>query len=398
MRGQFYSIIAIFITIPIVIFISLYVASQGSESGIYENIVSDRIHQVERSMETDFGKALVTSGKRAMIAGDDYVVMNGMPMSDAVSGLKELMQNGTLDGNESLLMINNTLSNWTAKIIAVPVNFNVNIGFSDLDIVGNSSFYIRASARINVSVADELDIARIDRINQYYETLIPVDGAEDTIFTLKTNGIITRIIRISPYPYRAKKLVAGGSNSTGNCSGNITFNKTECSSNILVAENISGVNFGCFSGFVIEQSVNLSANSNCYVTGNSSALEAINQAIADTNYTKVYIDSATRSAWHLPIREEIDSKYYFSGNGPAFLKRLEGDLNSTASNGVESFVNLPELESYQIPIKQNVISVDYIYFREQDYIGYPVRGLQGWFRLNSTFADKYGLTELCSGC
>jgi hypothetical protein len=398
MRGQFYSIIAIFITIPIVIFISLYVASQGGESGIYENIVSDQIHQVERSVETDFGKALVTSGKRAMIASDDYVVMNGVPIGDAVSGVKELMQNGTIYGNESLLMVNNTLSNWTAKIIAVPVNFDVAISFSDLDVAGNSSFYIRASARINVSVADELGIARIDKENRYYETLIPVEGAEDSIFTLKTNGIITRIIRISPYPYRANKLVSGGANSTGNCSGNITFNKTECGSHILVAENISGVNFGCFSGFIIEQSANLSANSNCYVTGNSSALEAINQSVADTGYMKVYIDSVTKAVWHLPIREEIDNKYYFSGNGPAFLKRLEGDLNSTASNGMESFVNLPELESYEIPIKQNVISVDYIYFRGQDYIGYPVRGLQGWFRLNSTFAEKYGLTELCSGC
>ena len=397
MRGQFYSIIAIFVTIPIVFFISLYVASQGGESGVYETIVSDQIHQVERSVENDFGKAIVTSGKRAMIAGDDYVVMNGQPMNNAVSDMKELMENGTIYGNESMLMVNNTISNWIAKIIAVPVNFDVNISYSSLQISGNNSFNLKASANINVAVADDLGIARVDRVNQYYETLVPIEGAEDPVFSLKTNGVITRSIKISPYPYRAKRLVTGGLNSTGNCTGNVTFNKTDCTSKILVAENISGISFGCFSGFIIEESANLTASSDCFVTGNSTAFESIAQAIANTGYARIYIDGNTRSAWHLPIREEIDNKYYFMGNGPDFLKRLEGDLNAT-TDGIETIVNLPELESYGIPIDDNIVSVDYIYFGDQDYIGYPVRGLQGWLRLNRTFADRYGLTELCEGC
>jgi hypothetical protein len=397
MRGQFYSIIAIFVTIPIVFFISLYVASQGGESGVYEKIVSDQIHQVERSVENDFGKAIVTSGKRAMIAGDDYVVMNGQPMSNAVSGMKELMENGTIYGNESMLMVNNTISNWIAKIIAVAVNFDVNISYSGLQISGNNSFNLKASANINVSVADDLGIARVDRLNQYYEALVPIEGAEDPVFSLKTNGVITRSIKISPYPYRAKRLVTGGLNSTGNCTGNVTFNKTDCTSKILVAENISGISFGCFSGFIIEESANLTASSDCFVTGNSTAFESMTQAIANTGYARIYLDGSTKSAWHLPIREEIDNKYYFTGNGPDFLKRLEGDLNAT-TDGIETIVNLPELESYGIPIDDNVISVDYIYFGNQDYIGYPVRGLQGWLRLNRTFADRYGLTELCEGC
>lgn len=397
MRGQFYSVIAVFIVIPFVIFISLYVASQGGESGVYETVVADQIHQMEKSIETDFGKAIVTSGKRAMLAGDDYVVMNGRAMASASAGIKELMEKGTMEGNESLLMFNNTIANWTSKILAVPSNFNVSISYSSLNILSYGSFYINASARLNVSVADELGIARIDKRNQYYETLIPVEDAEDPVFALNTNGMVKRTVKISPYPYRARKLAAGGLNSSGNCSGNVTFSKADCSSKILVAENVSGVSFACFSGFIIEDSVNLSADSDCYVTGNGSGVENVMQAVSETGYEKVYIDGITRSAWHLPAREELDSKYYFTGNGPVFLKRLEGDLNQT-SQGMETFVNLPELESYSIPIKENVISVDYIYFGGQDYIGYPVRGLQGWFRLNRTFADRYGLTELCNGC
>jgi hypothetical protein len=134
MRGQFYSTIAIVITITVVVFMAHYVYSQGGDSGIYENIVADQIHQVKRSVETDFGKAMVTSGKRALISGDDYVVMNGQPMNDSISGMKELMENGTIEGNISMLMVNNTLLNWTNKILSVPTNFDVNITFSNLDV------------------------------------------------------------------------------------------------------------------------------------------------------------------------------------------------------------------------------------------------------------------------
>ncbi len=397
MRGQFYSVIAIFITITIVVFITLYIEAQGGETGRYETIVADQIHQAEKSIENDFAKAIVTSGKRAMLAGDDYVVMSGRAMSDAPAGIKELMENGSIEGNESILMFNNTLANWTSKILSVPVNFRINISFSGLQISSHGAFEINASGRLNVSVADELGIANITKKNMQFDAMVPVDGAEDPLFTLKTNGVITRSVKLSPYPYRGKKLVTGGANSTGNCSGNVTFNKTECASRILVAENISGVSLGCFSGFVIEESVNLSASSDCYVTGNGSAFEAVSQAVSETGYLTVYIDSVTKAVWHLPLRDEIDNKYYFAGSGPPFLKRLEGDLNAT-SEGMESITNLPELQSYQLPLKENVVSVDYIYFRDQDYIGYPVRGLQGWFRLNRTFADRYGITELCGSC
>ena len=397
MKGQFYSIISIVITIAIVIFISHYVYTQGGDSGIYENIVADQIHQVEKSVETDFGKAMVTSGKRALISGDDYVVMNGQPMVDAISGLKELMEHGTVEGNLSMLMVNNTLLNWTNKIISVPTNFNVNITFENLDVTEYDAFNLRASSTLNVSVSDELGIGRVDRKNIYYEKLIPIEGAEDPIFTLKTNGVVTRSVKLSPYNYRAKKLVSGGSNSSGSCSGNVTLNRSDCTSKILVSENVTGLSLGCFSGFIIEDSTNLSTDSDCYVTGNSSAVEIISQTIANTGYENVYIDDTTSDVWHLPIRREIDNKYYFSGLGPNFIKRLEGDISPSA-NGLETFVNLPEFQSHEIPIKADVISVAYIYFGNQDYIGYPIRGIQSWFRLNRTFSDRYGLTELCNGC
>jgi len=396
-KGQFYSVIALIIIIPVTFFLSYYLATNAERSGIEVMIVSDQMHQVERSVERDFGKALSTSVKRALIAASDKVVMEGESLKDALSAVKELVINGTVNGEESMLMLNNTLNVWVKKISSVPTNFKVNISFWNFSLRTYDPFHIMAYANLNISVTHPSVFGKIEKNNMPYTTLVSIAGINDPLFTLKTNGSVTRSIKISPHPYRAKKLVTGDLNSSGSCSGTVTFNKTDCSQKILVAKNVSGVTFSCFSGMIIEESTNLSSLSPCYITGNANAVEAISNALNEAGYDELYIDEDTRSAWILPIKDEIENGYYFAGNGPDFFMRLESKTN-TSVNGLETFVNLPELESYGIPVNTNRISVDYIYFGNKDYIGYPVRGLPSWFRLNKTFADRYNLTELCEGC
>ncbi|NIO21454.1 MAG: hypothetical protein GTN76_12115 [Candidatus Aenigmarchaeota archaeon] len=397
MKGQFYSVTAILIAIPIILFVSFYMVSQTRGSNIYERIVSDQVHQLEKSLENDFDKALVTSCKRSLIAAGDRVVLNGTPLDNSVLRIKELMENGTLYGEEVILMLNNTLGNWTQRITNVPTNFQVSLSYSGLDVDIHDYRNVKASAKLDVSVSDTLNIARVEKSNIDYETLVSLTHMEDPIFPLKTNGVLTRIIRFSPFSYRAKKIVVGSTNSEGSCSGNVTFEKGECdSTKILVAQNTTGVNFACHKGVVIEQSVDLSNDTNCYVTGNGSSVTLINTTITETGYQKIYLDNETISVWHLPIKLELDNGYYFSGEGPDYLKRLEGNLESS-QNGLDSLVNAPELESVGIPIKEDQVSLDYLYFSGQDYIGYRVRGLPDWFRINQTIANRYNLDELYEG-
>ncbi|NIO22406.1 MAG: hypothetical protein GTN38_00070 [Candidatus Aenigmarchaeota archaeon] len=397
MRGQFYSVTAVLIAIPIILFVSFYMLSQTRGPNIYERIVSDQVHQLGRSLENDFEKALVTSCKRGLISAGDRVILNGTPLDDSVFRLKELMENGTLYGGEVILMFNNTLGNWTQRILSIPTNFQVKLEYSDLDVDAYDHRNIEVTANFNISVSDEMNIARIEKENVNYETLVSLDNMEDPIFPLKTNGVLTRIMRFSPFSYRAKKIVKGSLNSKGSCSGNVTFEKTECdSTKILVTQNTTGVNFGCYEGVVVEESVDLSGDTNCYVTGNGSSVSLVSTAMTETGYQRIYLDNETRSVWHLPIELELDKGYYFQGEGPNYLKRLEGSLEGS-QNGMESLINAPELESVSIPIKENQVSLDYLYFSSQDYIGYEVRGLPDWFKINQTIANRYNLNELFEG-
>jgi len=156
------------------------------------------------------------------------------------------------------------------------------------------------------------------------------------------------------------------------------------------------VNFGCYMGIIVEESADLGNYTDCYVTGNDSSVDLINAAITETGYNKIYIDNETGSVWHLPIALELENGYYFQGEGPGYLERLEGSLESS-ENGLESLINAPELESVSIPIKENQVSLDYLYFSQQDYIGYRVRGLPDWFKINQNIASRYNLNELFEG-
>lgn len=397
MRGQFYTLIAILIVVPATIFITHYVSFNSRGSYNYERIVADQAHQVGVSVEKDFERALVTSGKRGLIGISDGIIMKGDPINDSYETLKEMMENGSYLGNDSLIMFNNTINEWLSRISSIPTNFEINVNYSDLTVDNYDGFNLVFSSLLNYSVGDPLGIVDIERNDVRKEVKVSLIGMEDPLFPLKTNGLVTRTIKKTPYPYHAKRILTGGVNTMGRCSGEVTFDKSECDSGkILVAENVTGVTLSCYEGIVIEDSVDLSGSVSCFNTGNGSSVDIVNSSLTAVPYMRIFLDNETGSVWHLPIEDEIDKGYYFREDGPVYMERFEGSL-SPSGNSVDTFINGRELESYGIPVKQNQISLSYLYFSDKDYNGEWVRGLPSWFKLNQTIADRYNLGELFEG-
>jgi hypothetical protein len=397
MKGQLYSVIAMLIIIPMVVFLANQLSPHERSAGIYEKIVSDQIHQVEKSAELDFERALLAAGKRALIASSDYVIVNGKPLDDGQARLIELMENGSIFSNESLFMHDNTLSHWIDSILGVSSNFQVVLNYSNVSIGTYNGTEMEIAADLNISVSNGM--SGIEK-NVAYDIRFTIEKAGDPIYPLNTNGLVTKTINFSPHEYRGRKIVSG-SLSKGECYGTVTFDAGDVSSdNILVINETSGIDpsdLAAFAGVVVEAAEDISGTVDCFVSGNSSAVGLVNGSMVSDGYPVINIDNATNGVWHLPIRDDIESSYYFPGSGPDYLSRLEGKLGAS-SDGLESFVDALALSSYGIPIKQNQISVDYLYFSNQTYNGCPVRGLPGWFRLNSTLAAKYGIDDLLEVC
>lgn len=86
----------------------------------------------------------------------------------------------------------------------------------------------------------------------------------------------------------------------------------------------------------------------------------------------------------------INSYYLSSTEAPSFLDRLQGDVNSESIQGIESLVNLAELNSKGIPIKEKSI-VDHIYFSSENpsLCTLNVSGIPTWFRMDEDHSFIY---------
>jgi hypothetical protein len=92
---------------------------------------------------------------------------------------------------------------------------------------------------------------------------------------------------------------------------------------------------------------------------------------------------------------QLNNSYYVaSTTAPSYLMRFEGDL-SNSSLGIESLVNLEELNKQNIPVVNKTL-VDYIYFNSTnnptEYCN--VQNMPDWFRIDQAHASFYDITGL----
>ncbi|MFA4953330.1 MAG: hypothetical protein WC584_03845 [Candidatus Pacearchaeota archaeon] len=121
------------------------------------------------------------------------------------------------------------------------------------------------------------------------------------------------------------------------------------------------------------------------INTNAKVSRKINATIYQGNYT----DGTDVSN----LISHLNKKYYVANpDAPNFLKRLQGDFSSD-ENGIESFVDLSELSSQGIQVKDKT-GVDHIYFSSDNPAAYVVSGMPVWFKLDSEHLDFYNVSHL----
>ena len=379
MKGQAYSFIVILIVIPLLIFLLGFLAL-SSEVSVQrtDRIVADQMSQVARNFEDDFTRAVQTSGRRALLAEINHVLLTGQPIDNSSLRTGELMLNGDLYGNFSLVMFNNTLEDWKAKILATPTGFTNNVSYSNFFIRNGDGFNLLVSLKLDINLSHTYSYSRIAR-SIVKEVNVSVEGLEDPLYFLNSGGSVKK--QVSPYPFKSFAIKLATGTRAGNCTGPVTFGG---GSGILVTQNASGL--GGYTGIVSETSDLPSVG--CYSVGNANVVNIVNQTIQEQNYSTLYLDQAT-GVWLLPISSGLVYYNMFPSSGPDFLARLEGRLTQTAK-GLESFV----FDDTGITLKTGQSRVDYKYFSSSSISGSKVRGLPSWFRIDSSSGADYNVTEL----
>lgn len=109
----------------------------------------------------------------------------------------------------------------------------------------------------------------------------------------------------------------------------------------------------------------------------------ISKKINKTLYTDFIISGDSSN-----LQDHLANNYYINSSlAPSFIDRLTG-INTPNVNGIESLVNLNDLSSQGITVKDKSI-VDYIYFSESNPPISTIIGMPSWFKLDTEHVTIY---------
>ncbi len=199
-KGIFFTIMAItLVSIVILTYTAMYSYSLHEKASIIETRV-DTMNLFLSSVEVDMLKAIYISGHRSVVGVTEHVTNNGTYVSNTTETLKELFLNGTIDGDQSLFLLNNTFQNWIEKISekGLQLDINMSIDIQNISINQISPWLIRFQVNSYINITDKKSTANWNKEkNSYYD--ISIIGFEDPAYALHTNGIVVKLINRTIY-------------------------------------------------------------------------------------------------------------------------------------------------------------------------------------------------------
>lgn len=115
----------------------------------------------------------------------------------------------------------------------------------------------------------------------------------------------------------------------------------------------------------------------------------------------VKTNKITKTPYQIPINgNDVTNltahatNYYYTSSSlaPSFLNRLSGNMTAD-QNGIESLINLQDLASKGISVKDKTI-VDYIYFSSDNPSSSHIIGTPSWFKLDQPHLAVYGVQNI----
>lgn len=198
-KGAMFSIAAI-IMIAAIALTGPYIGSRYTEQA---NVNVQRLISMNNFIENindDLDIALYTSSYRALVAVEDYIGTTGVYVDNASEKIATLMVDGTLYGNNSTLMINNTLNVWIDKmqIEAQKTGIAVAMTIDDVEVFHNDPWSIAIRASYTLHVDDSKGIAQYAIAEQRTSQLSIIEFT-DPLSIVESSGLVPVKVNITPY-------------------------------------------------------------------------------------------------------------------------------------------------------------------------------------------------------
>lgn len=193
----------IFTTMTIVMIILLTTSITTFTIYQKEDTIRERVESIDRfifSLEQDISRQTYISGYRSILSLQGYITEKGEFIDDSAKRIEESLLNGTVKGTEIALMEGYTLPDWNNRIIELGDKLNLNVSYTltNVEVYQESPWEIKIALEINITIEDKNDLASWKR-SESITSEIPIEGFEDPLYLLKTNGIISNKIQKTPY-------------------------------------------------------------------------------------------------------------------------------------------------------------------------------------------------------
>ncbi len=194
-KGIFFTLIAVSLLGIILFSYSVtYSYSLQEKSTVIEARV-DTMNRFLQEVDTDMENAIYIAGFRALIGMEDEVINTGTFVTNTNTAFTELFLNGTINGQNSSVMQNNTFPYWLLMINAQAnsVGINISLEVNNVSIHHQDPWTIRVEVKSNLTLSDTKSTASWNQIKYLYSD-ISIIGFEDPMYAVYTsNNVLKRI-------------------------------------------------------------------------------------------------------------------------------------------------------------------------------------------------------------
>jgi len=200
---------AVFFTFIAVMLLSVLILSMNINQTyrLRESIfvTESRIGAMDRfidDIEDDISRGVYISGFRALVGIEDHITVEGDYITNINPNFYELFINGTLDGANSSIMLNNTFKDWMEKMKseAEKTDIILNFTLNSVNISQNNPWTILVDTEVYIDITDERNTSHWSKLENVL-TNIEIDGFEDPFYRIETNGVYSSRIEKSNYSY-----------------------------------------------------------------------------------------------------------------------------------------------------------------------------------------------------
>ncbi len=160
----------------------------------------ESMNNLIKDIQRDSQRGLYISSYRALLALEEFILLNGTFLDNTKIRFKEALFNGTVYDSTSSLMLLSTFPEWIQKIKQDTTKFNVEteIIIENVDIYHNGPWSVIVEANLTISLDDVTNIASWQRNENIVSTISIIDF-EDPLYIVNSYGRTTNTIRRTLY-------------------------------------------------------------------------------------------------------------------------------------------------------------------------------------------------------